>query len=149
MLMDSAGLACKQEGQAVAWHDWQSARAELIAKNAAVILTFPNDEDIRQLKADSNHFSEIILTFPAFKDGRAYSQARILREELGFKGALRARGEVLIDQVFFMRRCGFDRFEVADDIDKAAWQKALTGFSLAYQPSNDSMKTIWQRRHGR
>ena len=115
-------------------------------ENKPLSLAFPNDEDIYLLKDVLSDIASIRLVFPSFRDGRAFSQARLLREHLGFSGELRATGEVLIDQVFFMARCGFDCFEIADDSDIKAWQKALTTFSSAYQPTQ-SPNEIWRLRH--
>ncbi len=147
MLIDSSGVKLENSRAVVAWKDWQEGRDKALANNEGLTLCFPNDENIYLLKDELARLDEIVLVFPLFKDGRAYSQARILREELSFKGRVRARGDVLLDQIFFMRRCGFDVFEVPDDADITKWQKKLSDFSLTYQPSNDAMKTIWELRH--
>lgn len=146
MLIELSGESFTEDSAVITWQEWSEKRTDLIAKNEPVVLTFPNDEDIHQLSADIKHFKEIILDFPLFRDGRAYSQARILREELGFKDKLRASGDVLLDQALFMRRCGFDRFQLSDDSNLAEWLKAFKDFSLSYQPAADSMKTIWELR---
>ena len=75
----------------------------------ATALKISNDTPLAGIKCDLAGFSTIILEFPAFKDGRAYSQARILRERYGYTGEIRARGDVLRDQLLFMARCGVDR----------------------------------------
>jgi uncharacterized protein (DUF934 family) len=146
MLIDFSGKTLSEDKPIVLWQEWCAQREDLIAKNEQVVLAFPNDEDVNKLRLDLTHFKEIILSFPLFKDGKAYSQARILREELGFTGILRARGDVLLDQAFFMRRCGFSKFEISDDVSLSAWQKALDDFSVSYQPTNDAMATIWELR---
>lgn len=146
MLLHKNGTLLEADKKTINWEDWQSQRPQLVSKNEKVVLTFPNDLDIRMIGDDLNHFDEIGLSFPAFKDGRAYSQARILREELGFTGILCASGDILLDQVFFMCRCGFDVFDIAEDSQIEEWRSALKGFSLTYQPTNDEMKTIWELR---
>ncbi|MHA1154101.1 MAG: DUF934 domain-containing protein, partial [Alphaproteobacteria bacterium] len=82
-------------------------------------------------------FQVIALEFPSFGDGRAYSYARLLRERHGYRGELRAVGNVLRDQALFMRRCGFDAFEVAEGTAVAGWREALGEISVFYQPTED------------
>jgi len=74
------------------------------------------------------------LDFPQFTDGRAFSQARVLRHRLGFEGELRALGNVLVDQAAFMTRCGIDAFEVWGKQDLAAWQRIMGSVTRVYQP---------------
>ena len=77
----------------------------------------------------------IALTIPKFQDGRAYSMARLLRERHGFKGELRAIGEVLIDQIQPLLRCGFDAFDVTDPVTRAALEAGrVPGVTHFYQP---------------
>ena len=87
--------------------------------------------------------------FPAFRDGRAYSQARILRENLGFRGELRATGQVLRDQFLFMLRAGFDSFEVTKEVDAAAFVESTRRFDVFYQPTGDGRATALRRRLSR
>ena len=79
----------------------------------------------------------VALAFPAFTDGRAYSQARQLRNQLGFSGELRATGNVLADQAGFLKQVGFDGFEVASDLSIDVWHKASNAVTLAYQRGYD------------
>ena len=81
------------------------------------------------------------LVFPSFRDGRAYSQARLLRERHGFEGELRATGQVLRDQFLFMLRAGFDAFEVIKDADAEAFAQASRRYSVFYQPTGDGRAT--------
>lgn len=143
MLIDGQGKKILAGDTPITWAEWQKENGG--KKNQPAVLAFPHDEDVGQLEKNMHRFKEIILHFPLFKDGRAYSQARLLREELGFEGHLRASGDIGEDQIFFMRRCGFDRFEVAEGAT-GAWEKALKGFSLVYQPSGGEETTIWERR---
>lgn len=91
----------------------------------------------------------IALVFPKFADGRAFSTAAILREQYGFQGEIRAVGEVLVDQYSFMRRAGFDAFEVAEGRALESWKKARIEVGLAYQ-YDDKAETgvlpVWQAR---
>ncbi len=129
----------------ISWERWQKDRPTLSQSNATLGVAFPNTEDPKLLQDDLARLKLIALTFPVFRDGRAFSQARILREEMGFNGELRATGDILQDQVFFMLRCGFDAFALPDSADCVAWQQAMKDFSLWYQPTHGG-KTIWQMR---
>ena len=122
-----------------AWRD--GARPE--AGRFALVL--PNDADISEVADSLGRFSAVILEFPAFTDGRAYSQARILREQFGFAGEIRARGDVLRDQVFFMARSGVDAFEV-DCARADGFIDALGEFSVVYQAAADGAEPGWRLR---
>jgi len=82
-----------------------------------------------------------------FRDGRGYSAARILREA-GYTGELRAAGDVLVDQIPFMRRCGFDSFAPEADIDADALGRALARYEHVYQKAADGRSPVWGLRHG-
>ena len=84
--------------------------AELMARNGEIGVLWPNNRDIDELAPYLDKLALVALVFPKFQDGRAYSQARILRERLGFRGELRATGQVLRDQLVFMQRAGFNSF---------------------------------------
>jgi uncharacterized protein (DUF934 family) len=110
---------------------------ELAERDAPVGVIWPNDRRIAELAPFVDRLALIALIFPKFKDGRAYSQARLLRERHGFRGELRAAGEVLRDQFQFLLRSGFDAFEVKKPADAAAFAQAAARFSVFYQPSAD------------
>jgi len=95
-------------------------------------------DDVRALAPILERVSIIALTFPAFSDGRAFSQGMLLRERLGYEGEMRAIGTVLLDQVPLMLRTGFDSFEVehAPTIKRLV-EKRLPGIDLHYQPAAD------------
>ncbi|WP_062732246.1 DUF934 domain-containing protein [Sphingobium abikonense] len=103
-------------------------------------------EDARELLPHLGRLSLVEVNFPAFGDGRGYSAARILREA-GYGGELRAVGDVLVDQIVAMRRCGFDSFHPAKALDDAAVERALTRYANAYQKSVDGRAPIWAKRH--
>ncbi|MDB6002130.1 MAG: hypothetical protein JWP52_3829 [Rhizobacter sp.] len=96
-------------------------------------LAVPNDTDIETLEADLPRFSCIALDFPKWVDGRAYSQAHLLRSRYRFTGEIRATGEVLVDMMPLLRRTGFDAVVLRHDQDKAAAERALTFFPDHYQ----------------
>ena len=89
--------------------------------------------------------------FPTFRDGRAYSQARLCASAMRFRGELRATGQVLRDQFLFLQRAGFDAFEVTKDADAAAFAEAVRRYSVFYQPTGDGRASTLnaRRAHGR
>ena len=91
----------------------------------------------------------LALVFPAYKDGRAYSQARLLRERYRFRGELRATGQVLRDQFLFLVRAGFDSFEVLKSADALAFEEATRRYSVFFQPTGDGRMTVARVRSGR
>lgn len=112
----------------------------------AVGLRMPAEQGLEELIPDLHEFTLIALEFSVFRDGRCFSLARMLREQLGFRGELRAVGDVLRDQMFYMQRVGINAFEIRGD---KCLQEALAGlsdFSAAYQPAADHLLPIWRRR---
>ncbi len=116
---------------------WQNHRDALLKRNGRLGLRLRSDQPPAEIVDDLEHFDLIALEFPKFSDGRAYSYARLLRERHGFKGELRAVGNVLRDQLFFMLRCGFDSFAVASEDGVTAWREAIAEMSVWYQPTGD------------
>ena len=104
-------------------------------------------EDARQLLAYLDRLSLIEIDFPVFGDGRGYSSAQILREA-GYTGELRASGDVLVDQLAYMRRCGFDAFAPDSPINPDHMEKALNRYEHVYQATSDQRTAIWRLRHG-
>ncbi|MFG6415418.1 DUF934 domain-containing protein [Roseateles sp. DC23W] len=94
-----------------------------------VAIEFPNDADINELARDLDRIALVVLEFPKWTDGRAYSQAHILRSRLKFTGAIRARGEVLVDMMQLLARTGFDEVILRGDQNPAFAQKALDLFA--------------------
>lgn len=124
---------------------WTAEQDTLRRRNGLLGLRLENDQSPEAVADALDQFQVITLHFPKFTDGRAYSQARILRERLGYSGELRATGEVLRDQYAFMRRCGFDAFAVDGDIVPVAdWVEARNEITLHYQP--DARPAGLQRR---
>jgi phosphoadenosine phosphosulfate reductase len=115
---------------------WLAARDELRARNAPLGLLLEAGAGLDDVAADLPRFALIALDFPKFSDGRAFSTARLLREKHGFAGELRAVGNVLSDQIPFMRRVGFDAFEVAHGPTRRALiEGRIPEVSLHYQPA--------------
>jgi uncharacterized protein (DUF934 family) len=127
---------------------WQAGREELLARNAPLGIRLKSDQPPVLIAEDLEHFDLVALEFPKFTDGRAYSYARLLRERYGFTGELRAVGNVLRDQLFFMQRCGFDAFEVADARTLDGWHAAAREITVRYQPAADQRPWVAALRHG-
>lgn len=104
-------------------------------------------DDARALLPHLGQLALIEVGFPTYRDGRGYSAARVLREA-GYTGELRAAGDVLVDQLAFMRRCGFDSFAPDAPIDPAALARALARYTDHYQPAADDAMPVWRKRHG-
>ena len=113
--------------------------------NAAAVRLEPGDE-ARDLLPHLDRLKLIEVNFPVYGDGRGYSSARILREA-GYTGELRAVGDVLVDQIAMMRRCGFDAFAPEAPLDPADAQAAFDRFAEVYQPTTDGRAPIWAQRH--
>lgn len=103
------------------------------------------DEDARALIPYFARLQLVEIAFPSFRDGRGYSSARILREA-GYRGTLRAQGDVLVDQLAFMRRCGFDAFAPETPLDDVAAAAALSRYDAVYQRAADDEVPVWRRR---
>lgn len=104
-------------------------------------------EDARRLIPYLDRLQLIEVSFPRFRDGRGFSIARILREA-GYKGELRAEGDVLVDLIFFMRRCGFDSFAPQNGLNPDDVKAAFTRYDHVYQHATDAAVPIWKLRHG-
>jgi uncharacterized protein (DUF934 family) len=107
---------------------------------------WPNNRDVDDLVPYLDRLAVIGLVFPTFRDGRAYSQARLLRERHLYQGELRAIGQVLRDQFVFMLRAGFDAFEVKKESDAEAFALTAKRYSVFYQPTGDGRITALHRR---
>jgi uncharacterized protein (DUF934 family) len=104
-------------------------------------------DDARALFPHLAQLALIEVSFPSFRDGRGYSAARVLREA-GYAGELRAAGDVLVDQIPFMRRCGFDSFAPEAPIDTAVLARSLDRYDEHYQKAADAAVPVWKLRHG-
>ena len=123
---------------------WQANKDALLALgDIAVFLA--SDQSPKLFGADVNSFALIAVDFPKFADGRGFSYGRELREQHGFTGELRAIGDFMRDQLYFLKRCGFNSFALqTDEIEEAL--ASFNDFSDAYQPSTDQALPIFRRR---
>lgn len=138
-LFSEAGLPASYV--ALPFADWQHRR-----EWPAVSLA--NTDPIEELGPHIGRLRLIVLDFPKFSDGRAYSQARLLRGRMGYHGELRATGGVLLDQLPFMLRCGFDSFESEQEGFGEALARARHVFSVFYQPAEDGRTPVSALRRG-
>jgi uncharacterized protein (DUF934 family) len=118
----------------------------LVARNRPTGVIWPNNRDLDDLVPWLDRLAVVALVFPSFRDGRAYSQARLLRERYGYKGEMRATGQVLRDQFVFMLRAGFDAFEVIKQADAEAFLATAQRYTVFYQPTGDGRITALHRR---
>lgn len=131
---------------------WMAEREAFLGSHAPIGVLVEPGTAVEALVEDLAHFSLIALDFPKFGDGRAFSTAALLRSRYGFKGELRAVGEVLFDQIQFMQRSGFDTFEITDAVTERALRAGKKpGVAHFYQPSRDDAEVPagtrpWLRR---
>jgi uncharacterized protein (DUF934 family) len=118
----------------------------LLGRTGRLGVVWPNNRDIEELVPHLPRIAAVALAFPNFRDGRAYSQARLLRERYHYRGELRATGQVLRDQFVFMLRAGFDTFDVRKQTDAEAFAQTVKRYSVFYQPTGDGRITALHRR---
>ena len=118
----------------------------LLRRPGKLGVIWPNNRDVDDLVPVLDRLAAVALVFPTFRDGRAYSQARLLRERHGYDGELRATGQVLRDQFMFMLRAGFDALEARKQSDVEAFATTAKRYSVFYQPTGDGRLTALSRR---
>lgn len=125
---------------------WLEHSHALKNRDGGLGIWLDSDEEIETVLSDLGYFQVIALNFPSFTDGRHYSTARLLRERYGYQAEIRAIGDVLRDQLFYMQRCGFDAFALRPDSDPHAALAAFHDFSVAYQGAADQALPLFRRR---
>ena len=126
---------------------WQAEREALRARNTPVGVRLQSGQEPSPIAEDLDNIDVVALEFPTYRNGRGYSYARLLRERHGYKGEIRAVGNVLRDQFQFMVRCGIDALEVTDNITPEIWKENVGSFTLFYQPAADGKDTVLSLRH--
>lgn len=124
---------------------WQAERAALQARPEPVGLRLEAGDAPDTISDDLRRFPLIVLSFATMVDGRLFTLARLLRERFGFAGELRARGDFILDQIFFLSRVGVDTFEPAANISPEAVGEALKTFSVRYQAATDEKQPLYRR----
>lgn len=124
---------------------WQAHKSELQGLTQLGIW-LEADQAVEDISEDLAHFDVVALNFPSCNDGRHFSSARLLRERYAYSGEVRAIGDVLRDQLFFMQRCGFDAYVIRADRCPTDALKSLTELSVAYQAAYDQSLPLYRRR---
>jgi uncharacterized protein (DUF934 family) len=145
MVADDAALP-DSGGAIVSLARFQKDRDSLLARNAPMGVLLKANENPELLGADLDRLSVVALEFPKFRDGRAFSWARMLRTRLGYTGQIRAVGDFLYDQINYQHRVGFDAWEVPEGFTIEQFRRALSEMTNVYQPSTDGKKTIRELR---
>lgn len=125
---------------------WQSRREDIAARAGRTAVVLEPGEEPAEIAADLEALPLVAIDFPAFKDGRGYSYARELRTRYKYQGEIRAVGDVLRDQLFYMQRVGFNAFQVRADRDIEDALKGLKDFSVTYQGDVNDPRPIYRRR---
>jgi len=136
----------EEKGVIVTLARFQGERENLFAHRKLVGVRLASNENPTVLKADLPRLAVVVLEFPKFRDGRAFSWARMLRTRFAYKGEIRATGDFLFDQIAHMARTGFDAWEVRQDFTLEEFRRAMTEISAPYQPAADGRKTIRELR---
>jgi uncharacterized protein (DUF934 family) len=122
---------------------------DILRRDAPTGVLWPNNRRVSELAPYLDRLRLVVLTFPNFKDGRGYSQARLLRERYGFRGELRATGQILRDQFLFLVRAGFDALDVVKSQDAAVFAATLARYSVFYQAAGEGRPAAACRRIAR
>lgn len=125
---------------------WLARRDEILAGNKLTGVWLDSSEGPEAIAGDLDHFAVIGVNFPKFTDGRGYSIARLLRERYSYRREIRAVGDVLQDQLFYMKRCGIDAYALREDKDIDAALASLRDFSETYQAAVDQPRPLFRRR---
>jgi uncharacterized protein (DUF934 family) len=133
----------------ISWARWTVERDLIERPTAELGVRIPNALPTAEVGAEAAKFGLIAVNFPNFGDGRAFSQARVLRDRYGYRGEIRATGNVLRDQLLFMQRCGIDAFEMPERALEEGWLAAFDEFDVFYQPAEDNRPWIARQRLGR
>jgi len=123
---------------------WLDRRGELAGRRVGVRLE--PDNHPKEIRGDLDELALIAINFPTFNDGRGYSSAKLLRDRYGFDKEIRAVGDVMRDQLFYMQRCGFNAYELKEGRDINDALTAFNDFSVKYQVSADEHLPLYRRR---
>jgi uncharacterized protein (DUF934 family) len=121
-------------------------RAKLLARGDKLGVRIDPTDDVSPLAEHLDALGIVAVNFPKFADGRGYSKARMLRDRHGYKGELRAVGDVLPDQLYLMQRCGIDAFALKDGKDTEKAIACLDHLTVAYQGASDDERPLYRRR---
>lgn len=125
---------------------WQEEHESLANHDGLLGLRLAGDEPLEGVAPGLDNFSLVVLIFPAFTDGRCYSLARLLRDRYNYKGEIRAQGDILHDQLFYMTQCGINSFEMVNQQRIVDAIPAFDDFSESYQTTVLKPKPLFRRR---
>ncbi len=125
---------------------WLAQKDALLARSGELGVWLDSDQGPEEISADLTHFSIVAINFPVFGDGRGYSYARLLRERYDYRHDIRAIGDVMQDQLFYMQRCGFSSFALKEGKDVAAALASLEPFKHSYQAAANQPDPLYRRR---
>jgi uncharacterized protein (DUF934 family) len=126
--------------------DWRLHKRELLGRGVTIGVRLGAGDGVDAIAADLDAIALVALEFESFTEGRPYTQARLLRERYGYRGEIRAVGDVSRDRLAFMERCGIDAYELRDDHDLGGALEAFGEISDVYQPAADGRPVIASRR---
>ena len=133
-------------GITVSLKRWQAEKAEWLARGTPIGVRLESNNAVEELAKDLGHLHLVVLGFKPFTDGRNFSVARILRERFGFEGEIRAQGEFIRDQIFFLSRVGVNAFEFTSHEAAEQALPALREFTVKYQAAADVAEPLYRRR---
>jgi uncharacterized protein (DUF934 family) len=128
---------------------WRETKVTLLARGWPLGVRLTAEQTPGEIADDLEYLDLVALAFPAFTDGRSYSNARRLRERYGFKGEVRAIGDVLRDQYLAYRRCGFDALEVTEGETAEDWAAVVSAITTPMQPATDNASPAMSLRERR
>lgn len=123
-------------------HRYLAERDALVGRKGRLGVLIGAGDEVEDIAQDIHRFDLIAVAFPAFRDGRGFTSGRLLRERYGYRGELRAVGDVLSDLLFYMLRCGFTSFTLRGPDPEAAFARAARTFSRSYQGASDGRKAV-------
>jgi len=125
---------------------WQEQHVTLSQYDGGLGIRLTGEDPLEEIVPDLTQFSLIVLIFPAFTDGRCYSFSRLLRDRYGYTGEIRAQGDILHDQLFYMTQCGINSFEMAKPENIVDALPAFDDFSESYQTTVLKPEPLYRRR---
>ena len=126
----------------ISFRRWKQAHQTFEGRHGKLAICIDGDDDLIEVAESLAQFDLIALDFPVFTDGRSYSHAKLLRDRYHYQGELRAVGDVLRDQLFYMARCGINAFQLREDKDIQDAMNAFSEYTVKYQPSTDQARPV-------
>jgi len=133
----------------VSLKQWRDSRDRLLARATPLGIVLTSEQTPGEIEADLKYFDLVALDFPVFTDGRAYSNAKRLRQRYGYTGEVRAVGQVQRDQYLALHRCGFDALVIRQGETEEDWKAATRAISTPFQPGLDQNPTAMSLRQQR